>query len=64
MGSPLIRAEAISLADALRSGLSSLYVGVPRPVDPLRELQATLSAGVAVLSRDGLVMDMDTEECE
>jgi len=58
-------ANAISLADALRSLLSSLDVEVSRPsgpVDPLLELHATLAAGVAVLSRWGLVNDTEDRE--
>lgn len=65
MGVPSRMEFAISAAVARFPVFSSPEKGLSRPsgpVDPLRELQATLPVGVAVLSRWGLVSETDERE--
>lgn len=65
MGVPSRREFAISAAVARLAVLSSPEKGLSRPsgpVEPLRELQATLPVGVAVLSRWGRVSETEERE--
>jgi hypothetical protein len=61
---PFMMAYAISLEEALLSGLSSPAEDTrpSGPVDPLRELHSALPCDVAAPIRGGLVSDI--EDCE
>jgi hypothetical protein len=67
MGVPFSIAYAIALAVARSWVVTLPDAGLPRPsspgpVEPLRELHATLAAGVVELMRWGLVSDIEERE--